>query len=172
MCVQTITCNQQGKGRFRRTHMYTYACIVHRQSVCACMRDTGECGSFKPRANATINPKHTRQNAKISSHPQSDAETMASSSAHTKLQAITQASMQTASSCHTSNPPTKMETDSNTLSCRICMKPQDKSTKKTPRTWSLRDRVCWRCLLAFWMMRPRDSNCSGIRHSEKVSIQA
>ena len=60
VCVQTITCIQQGKGRFRRTRMYTHACFVHHQSVCVCMRDTRECDAFKPRAKATINPKHTR----------------------------------------------------------------------------------------------------------------
>ncbi len=41
-------------------HTYTHACFVHHLSVYVCMRDTGECDAFKPRAKATINPKHTR----------------------------------------------------------------------------------------------------------------
>jgi hypothetical protein len=55
-----VTCIQQGKGHFRRTRMYTHAWFVYHQSVCVCMRDTRECDAFKPRAKATINPKHTR----------------------------------------------------------------------------------------------------------------
>ncbi len=51
---------RQGKGHFRRTRMYTHACFVHHQSVCVCMCYTCECDAFKPRAKATINPKHTR----------------------------------------------------------------------------------------------------------------
>jgi hypothetical protein len=77
--------------------------------------------------------------------------------------------MHAASSCQTSNPPTKTETGSDAPSCRII--PQDKSTRRCLERWCCRDRVSWWCLLAFWMMTFRDSNCSAIRHSEKVSIR-
>jgi hypothetical protein len=82
--------------------------------------------------------------------------------------AIKQASKHAASSCQTTNPPTKTETDSDAPNCRII--PQDKSTRRCLERWCCGDRVRWRCLLAFWMMLFRDGNCSAIRHSEKVSI--
>jgi hypothetical protein len=169
MCVQTITCIQQGKGHFRRTRMHTHAWFVHHLSVCMCMRDTGECDAFKPRAKATVNPKHTRYHTQDLFAP---ATRHGKHGIFIRTQKYKQSNthpLHTASGCHTSNPPTKTETDSDAPSCRII--PQDKSKKKTPRTWVPADRVRWWCLLAFWRMPLRDTNCSAIRHSEKVGIQ-
>jgi hypothetical protein len=58
--------------------------------------------------------------------------------------------------------------NSDAPSCRII--PQNKSTRRRHARGCCRDRARWQCLLAFWMMLFRDSNCTAIRHSEKVNI--
>ncbi len=169
-CVsQTTTCIQQGKGHFRRTRMYTHAWLVHHQSVCVCMRNTRECDAFKPRAEAAINPKHTR-------HDTQDLLASAVRRGNHGIFIRTQKCKRTnwhpciqqAAAKQQIHQPNERQTA--TLRAAVSYL-KTSAQRRLHASGCCGDWVRWWSLLAFWMMTLRDSNCSGIRHSEKVSIR-